>query len=222
MCLPNHFFLMMRRPPRSPLFPYTTLFRSPAGTVRRCLAWWCAPSCHGGPLASPWHASAAPRYNVPQGCPRGSSAARPCQPRRPASWRATRAGCRLSNPRHAGRVHCAIGGCVGGLHDASNTTGPSATPGRWARPRSHHGGGRCSSSRLQSAVELRLREKRAGRLQDVVGPAKLLDLALQFLDALRIRSGGADTQAAVDLGLLDPFVEGLRHTANLGGYRLNG
>src|SRR5690349_24323267 len=29
------FFLMIRRPPRSTLFPYTTLFRSPA-TARRC------------------------------------------------------------------------------------------------------------------------------------------------------------------------------------------
>src|SRR5262245_65521293 len=30
------FFLMIRRPPRSTLFPYTTLFRSPArGPVRR-------------------------------------------------------------------------------------------------------------------------------------------------------------------------------------------
>src|SRR5258708_3090919 len=28
------FFLMIRRPPRSTLFPYTTLFRSPAGTTR--------------------------------------------------------------------------------------------------------------------------------------------------------------------------------------------
>src|SRR2546422_6279958 len=29
------FFLMIRRPPRSTLFPYTTLFRSPAGRRRR-------------------------------------------------------------------------------------------------------------------------------------------------------------------------------------------
>src|ERR1039457_7612795 len=28
------FFLMIRRPPRSTLFPYTTLFRSPMGAVR--------------------------------------------------------------------------------------------------------------------------------------------------------------------------------------------
>src|ERR1035441_2151976 len=30
------FFLMIRRPPRSTLFPYTTLFRSPASPVSRC------------------------------------------------------------------------------------------------------------------------------------------------------------------------------------------
>src|SRR4051794_41414353 len=29
------FFLMIRRPPRSTLFPYTTLFRSPHGACRR-------------------------------------------------------------------------------------------------------------------------------------------------------------------------------------------
>src|SRR6266566_5377093 len=28
--MPSFFFLMIRRPPRSTLFPYTTLFRSPA------------------------------------------------------------------------------------------------------------------------------------------------------------------------------------------------
>src|SRR2546422_1676226 len=30
------FFLMIRRPPRSTLFPYTTLFRSPRARERRC------------------------------------------------------------------------------------------------------------------------------------------------------------------------------------------
>src|SRR6266536_3989693 len=34
------FFLMIRRPPRSTLFPYTTLFRSPAPTRRQC----CQPA----------------------------------------------------------------------------------------------------------------------------------------------------------------------------------
>src|SRR5687768_17669545 len=32
------FFLMIRRPPRSTLFPYTTLFRSLGGPVREALA----------------------------------------------------------------------------------------------------------------------------------------------------------------------------------------
>lgn len=36
------------------------------------------------------------------------------------------------------------------------------------------GGGRCRPSRLESAVELRLCKKRAGRLQDVIGPAQFL------------------------------------------------
>src|SRR2546423_10382713 len=31
----NFFFLMIRRPPRSTLFPYTTLFRSQASRIRR-------------------------------------------------------------------------------------------------------------------------------------------------------------------------------------------
>src|SRR3712207_8147225 len=35
------FFLMIRRPPRSTLFPYTTLFRSPKGDADRA---WEAPS----------------------------------------------------------------------------------------------------------------------------------------------------------------------------------
>src|SRR3712207_7312151 len=35
LCCYSFFFLMIRRPPRSTLFPYTTLFRSPApGPVR--------------------------------------------------------------------------------------------------------------------------------------------------------------------------------------------
>src|ERR1041385_6657425 len=41
------FFLMIRRPPRSTLFPYTTLFRSTPPPTR----WACAASC------SPWTTS---------------------------------------------------------------------------------------------------------------------------------------------------------------------
>src|SRR6266513_5103481 len=33
---PFFFFLMIRRPPRSTLFPYTTLFRSRAGALTTC------------------------------------------------------------------------------------------------------------------------------------------------------------------------------------------
>src|SRR2546430_10707452 len=40
------FFLMIRRPPRSTLFPYTTLFRSSAApAARRCSAPWGRRPC---------------------------------------------------------------------------------------------------------------------------------------------------------------------------------
>src|SRR2546429_6645247 len=57
-CFSFFFFLMIRRPPRSTLFPYTTLFRSSPVGSRCCAAWlrrghssttcsaswrWCAP-----------------------------------------------------------------------------------------------------------------------------------------------------------------------------------
>src|SRR5258708_28516373 len=34
-CMFSFFFLMIRRPPRSTLFPYTTLFRSPVAEIAR-------------------------------------------------------------------------------------------------------------------------------------------------------------------------------------------
>src|SRR5437870_13816090 len=41
------FFLMIRRPPRSTLFPYTTLFRSlGAVTLKQCLWGFSKPECH--------------------------------------------------------------------------------------------------------------------------------------------------------------------------------
>src|SRR2546429_6860614 len=40
------FFLMIRRPPRSTLFPYTTLFRSP-GSHRPCAVYMCTLPCAG-------------------------------------------------------------------------------------------------------------------------------------------------------------------------------
>src|SRR6266568_570748 len=56
------FFLMIRRPPRSPLFPYTTLFRSPrarqpAGARRRSAFRWCRPSGRWSSKRSEEHTS---------------------------------------------------------------------------------------------------------------------------------------------------------------------
>src|ERR1043166_3877747 len=60
--IPFFFFLMIRRPPRSTLFPYTTLFRSPASllTARRYLQVVHAPEQlassprqHFSPVTSP-------------------------------------------------------------------------------------------------------------------------------------------------------------------------
>src|SRR3989454_5016762 len=42
------FFLMIRRPPRSTLFPYTTLFRSLPVARDPCLGRGAHPSCAGG------------------------------------------------------------------------------------------------------------------------------------------------------------------------------
>src|SRR2546426_8883443 len=47
------FFLMIRRPPRSTLFPYTTLFRSMVGSLAAC----CARAASG-------HAAAPPRSDM--------------------------------------------------------------------------------------------------------------------------------------------------------------
>src|SRR5437016_14069344 len=49
------FFLMIRRPPRSTLFPYTTLFRSPACTA----APGCSSAASAGPSTPLGHADLA-------------------------------------------------------------------------------------------------------------------------------------------------------------------
>src|SRR2546430_12542814 len=60
------FFLMIRRPPRSTLFPYTTLFRSlhhharPARRARSGKSFWRAPG-RSGPLHEAAAASPRPR-----------------------------------------------------------------------------------------------------------------------------------------------------------------
>src|SRR5258707_370903 len=53
------FFLMIRRPPRSTLFPYTTLFRStsnspPRATGSPTATRWCCSRCAGGCRARAW------------------------------------------------------------------------------------------------------------------------------------------------------------------------
>src|SRR5438445_11826522 len=54
------FFLMIRRPPRSTLFPYTTLFRSPPAIVRtsaRCAAYACSQARQSRKCRSEEHTS---------------------------------------------------------------------------------------------------------------------------------------------------------------------
>src|SRR3712207_8255361 len=64
------FFLMIRRPPRSTLFPYTTLFRSPrAGPTCATRAPPSPPgSCPAAPSPSGWTASpsAASAWSAPR------------------------------------------------------------------------------------------------------------------------------------------------------------
>src|SRR3989441_2541836 len=50
-CVLFFFFLMIRRPPRSTLFPYTTLFRSAAAFFRRLLGREGGREARGGPAA---------------------------------------------------------------------------------------------------------------------------------------------------------------------------
>src|SRR6266446_9599958 len=51
------FFLMIRRPPRSTLFPYTTLFRSHATDGTHGQELWVLDSTHAGRMRSEEHTS---------------------------------------------------------------------------------------------------------------------------------------------------------------------
>ena len=83
--------------------------------------------------------------------------------------------------RLAWRGDCATQDCTCALRGASNTTGPSAAPCRWTRPRRCHGAGPRIVSVLQTAVELRLGKNRAGQLEDFIGLAQLAILTFEFL-----------------------------------------
>src|SRR6267142_4255696 len=57
------FFLMIRRPPRSTLFPYTTLFRSRRGRRRRRRAVGRVPDLPRAPLRGPLRDRKSTRLN---------------------------------------------------------------------------------------------------------------------------------------------------------------
>lgn len=72
---------------------------------------------------------------------------------------------------------------------------------------------------LQLAARLRVSEKSAGELQNLVGAAQLLVLVLQDLDALALIGSDARALAAVNLGAPDPAEQGGRCAADLGRNR---
>src|ERR1017187_5653691 len=93
----SFFFLMIRRPPRSTVFPYTTLFRSPyVGTAQPKLIqerWWCRRISHPGNTRS----TLPPRISRTMWAPRrcrlksgnaffGSSQAKPPAPPTSRRW----------------------------------------------------------------------------------------------------------------------------------------
>ncbi len=59
-------------------------------------------------------------------------------------------------------------------------------------------------------------------MADLVGPAQLLDLALEFLDALRLGRGHAIAHTGIDFLALDPFQQRLRTQPILGAIRFHG
>src|SRR6266498_674807 len=123
------FFLMIRRPPRSTLFPYTTLFRSPPGRPGRTAARWVPRGggrcrCGGRWWAGPWAWSArAPRPGrTPAGrAPGAARAAGSSQQHPPAGggwWLGGGRGHRLADrAQAAGRLQAGGGGGVQQLGD---------------------------------------------------------------------------------------------------------
>src|SRR2546430_5369076 len=67
---------MIRPPPRSTLFPYTTLFRSPPGAASSTTR-WSPPPCSTGSCTGPWSSTspASPTGCAPTGPAPASSAA---------------------------------------------------------------------------------------------------------------------------------------------------
>ena len=107
-------------------------------------------------------------------------------------------------------------------HGDGSPTGQSARPCRLAQPRMYRDACSQSYSTRESAARLRLGKKSTRQLQDFVGPAQFLVLALQLLDTLRLCGSNAVAHAGIDLHALDPFIERLRYAANLWGGGFNG
>ncbi len=64
-------------------------------------------------------------------------------------------------------------------------------------------------------------EKRAGRLQDLVGAAQLSDLAHKVPAALRVVRRRALVRASIDINLPNLLYQQLRKAANRRSYRLD-
>lgn len=77
------------------------------------------------------------------------------------------------------------------------------------------------TSELQTTLERRLSEKSTRQLENFVGFAQLFVLALQRLHVLTLEYGDAVTGTGIDLVAFDPFIEALRHTADLGCHRFD-
>ena len=76
-----------------------------------------------------------------------------------------------------------------------------------------------ASASLSVSVELRLSEKSARKFQNLIVSAQFPVLSLQGLELLAFGTGHALANTRVHFGLLDPFQQGRRHTADL---RCNG
>src|SRR2546426_1262025 len=151
------FFLMIRRPPRSTLFPYTTLFRShPAAALRGDVLTASESRAARCDRAAP-PAGLAPRPGEPPGPSVVERAAR--APRRRGGLR----GRPATGLRGAGEHHA---------HRTARGAGVAARGGRGAAPRAERGGirrpgaGRAARSRralhLGGAFHARVRRGRSG------------------------------------------------------------
>src|SRR5256885_8798687 len=184
------FFLMIRRPPRSTLFPYTTLFRSGSARVG------------AGSRASPGPDSCGP---APAGHVRGGGA--PRDPRRPGPAPDTRD--RLERRRHA-RAHPATPRRRGaGLPDEAPRRPPAA-----GAPR--HGAARPVSATLPAAFRL----AKILIVDDERANVRLLEQMLEGAGYAMLRSTTDSRQVPLccaefrpDLILLDlrmPYVDGIQ------------